>query len=111
LETPLSSGGTERQSRTQPGEKITITKCLLQRRESWLAGAVAGCDVVHIERVVQRRDDFLDVCITRHYEVKAAHDQMDARVNRAGRFDDLVNARMGTPNHQHNAVGRFDRQR
>jgi hypothetical protein len=46
---------------------------------------VAGCDVLHIKRVVQRRDDLLDVRIARHDEVKAARDQMDARVDRAGR--------------------------
>ena len=78
----------------EPGEQITITKCLLQRRESWLAGAVAGGDVLHIKCLVQRRDDLLDVRIARYYQVKATHDQMDARVDRAGRFDDLVNARM-----------------
>jgi hypothetical protein len=33
-------------------------------------------------------------CPHRHYEVEAADDQMDARIDRAGRFDDLVNAGM-----------------
>jgi len=66
-ESTLNSGGTQREGGTQPGEEITIAKCLLQRRESWLAGAVAGCDVLHIKRVVQRRDDLLNVRIARHY--------------------------------------------
>jgi hypothetical protein len=93
-ESILVRGGTQREGRTQPGEEVTVTKRFLQGRESWFAGAVAGCDVLHIQRFVQRRHDLLDVRIARHYEVKAADDQMDARIDRAGRFDDLVNAGM-----------------
>ena len=53
---------------------------------------MAGCDVLHLKPIVEGRSDLLDVKIARHYEVKAARDQMDARVDRAGRFDNLVNA-------------------
>src|SRR5947208_4809516 len=88
-----------------------LTKCLLEGRESGLASAVAGCHVLHLKRIVEDRNDLLDVWIARHYEVKPARDQMDARVDRAGRFNNLVNAWMRAPNHKHDAIRRVDSQR
>jgi hypothetical protein len=46
---------------------------------------------------MQGRNNFLDVRIACHYEVKPACDHVDAEVDRARLFDDLVDARMGIP--------------
>jgi hypothetical protein len=43
---------------------------------------------------MQGHNNFLDVRIAGHDEVKSARDQVDAGVDRAGFFDDLVDARM-----------------
>jgi len=49
-ESILIREGTQREGRTQPSEEVTVTKRFLQGSESWFAGAVAGCDVLHDSR-------------------------------------------------------------
>src|SRR5260370_41919489 len=90
----LVLGGIRREAGTQPGVEITIAERLLERCESGLASAVAGCHELHSKRVMQGHNNFLDVRIVCHCEVKSARDHVDAGVDRAGFFDDLVDARM-----------------
>lgn len=49
-----------------------IAKCLMEGRESGLAGAVARCHELHSKRVMEGHNNFLDLRIVCHYEVKSA---------------------------------------
>jgi hypothetical protein len=43
--------------------------------------------------------------------VEAARDEVDARIDRGHRLDDVVDARMRAADHEHHAVGRIEGQR
>ena len=91
--------------------KDTDTKHLLQRRKGGLVCAVARRDILYFESFAQGRNNPLSVRVARHYEVKAAGDQVDSWVDCAGCFDDPVNAGMRTAHHDHHAVRRIDGER
>jgi hypothetical protein len=51
--------------------------------------------------------NFFDRRVLRHHQMKSPRDEVDMRIDLRGFGDDVLNARMRTANHQHDAVGRL----
>ena len=71
-----------------------IAESPLEGCERWLSGAVTGGNVFDFEPIMQRRYNFLDVRVGRNHQMKAASEEVNARIDRSCRFNDLVNAGM-----------------
>ena len=67
-------------------------------------------DVLHLEGIVEGRDDFLDVRIARYHEVKSAGNELNPRIDGGRRGNDLVDSRMRASDHDHEAFWRIDSQ-
>ena len=68
------------------------------------------CDVLYFKRVVQGCDDFLDVRITRNYEVKPTGNDVDVRVDGGRRGNDLVKTRVRTADYDDHTLRGIDGQ-
>ena len=95
---------------TQPSVEVTIPECLLECREGGLAGAMARGNVLYFKCVAQDWDDFLDVRVARHYEVKTTGNEVNAGIDGCGRGDDLFDPGVRAAYHDHHAVRCIDRQ-
>src|ERR1700739_558337 len=71
---------------------------------------MARCDVLYFEVVVKGGHDFLDVCITRHNEVKPASNDVDARIDGGRRCNDLVDTGVRATDYDGHALRRIDGQ-
>src|ERR1700757_790986 len=60
---------------------------------------------------MQRGDDPLDVGIGCDNKMKAASDEVNARIDHSCSFNDFVDAGMGTANHDDQSFGGIDDQR
>src|SRR5262249_22008768 len=73
--------GHEGQNASKPTIEIVVTKRLLEGREGRLAGAMAGRQVIHSVRVMQKRNDPLDLCVIGHHEMKPTGEHMNPGVD------------------------------
>jgi hypothetical protein len=79
-----------RQCCAQPGIDVVIAESLLQSCEGWFSRAVAGSHILDSESITQRRDDPLDLWIGCRNKMKAACNEVNARVDRGCRFEDVI---------------------
>src|SRR5262249_5051874 len=106
----LMWNGIQRQRCAQPGIKVVIAESLFQGCERWLSGAVAGGNVFDFEPIMQRADNLLNIRIGGYNKMKAARDEVNARIDCGCRFNDFVDTGMRTTNHNDQSFGGVDDQ-
>ena len=84
----------ERKSSAETCIKISITESVLQRRERWLARAVARCDAFDLVCIFQSRHRLCDNVIRRDDKVETAGNQTNFRIDGSRCLDNLFNPGM-----------------